>query len=239
MGELWQTRRIALTIPTVSVETYGPKVFKTPHLDRLTHDRAIKLTDVCLATAAAPLYFPLHGIGKKEGYYRDDLFVDGGLWANNPSMVGLLEAIEILTETRQDQRPIHIFSLGTCSGPVDQSHLRQNPRGGLVTWGAGKDVMELSLATSANAMNFMAKLLATAFSRNGQEIIYGRIPDPEMTSQQQSCLGLDRADPEAFRIMDQLAATNEARILSSMGSPHDAIHQSFRELFQQLPVLAQ
>jgi hypothetical protein len=236
MDDVWRARQIALTIPAVSIETYGPKVFKTPHLERLTHDRQVKLTDVCLATGAAPLYFPLHKIGEEQGYFRNDFFVDGGLWANNPSLVGLLEAIDILTANHQS-RPIHIFSLGTCSGKVDQSHLRENPRGGLMTWNAGKDITELAIVTSANAMNFMTKLLANALSVSGPGVVYARIPDPEMTSDQQASLGLDKADPAAFEVMDQLAATNEARILSGMEDNSEPAYRSFANIFKSLPQL--
>ena len=133
LERVWAERRIALTIPAVSIESYGPKVFKTPHLERLTHDRQIKLVDICLATAAAPLYFPLHAIGERDGYFRNDLFVDGGLWANNPALVGLLEGIEMLAAASQTSRDIHVFSFGTCAGTAEQGHLRKHPEGGLKT----------------------------------------------------------------------------------------------------------
>jgi len=232
--QLWATRSVALTIPAVSVETYGPKVFKTPHIGDLTHDRQVRLIDACLASAAAPLFFPLHPIGKNEGYYRNDFFVDGGLWANNPSLVGLLEAITILTARKED-RPIHVFSFGTCAGPVERRHLRENPKGGLKTWNVGKDITELAISTSAEAMNYMAGLFATALSVRSRPVLYARIPDPEMTPQQQACIGLDRADPAAFEAMEQLAATNEKRILSSMKKPDDEAYRCLAEVFRRLP----
>src|SRR5258705_74126 len=43
---------------------------------------------ICLATSAAPLYLP--GIQIIEG----DSHVDGGLFANNPTLVGLTEAVK-------------------------------------------------------------------------------------------------------------------------------------------------
>jgi predicted acylesterase/phospholipase RssA len=234
LADVWRARAIAMVIPAVSIEKYGPKVFKTPHHERYTHDRDLRLVDICLATSAAPLFFPLHAIGLAQKYFRDDLFVDGGLWANNPSLVGMLEAIQILSD-RGTRRPIQIFSFGTCAGRVDQSHLRSNPRGGLKTWNAGKDVTELTLATSANAVDEMMGLFANALSGAGTPVMYGRIPDPEMNSQQQASLGMDKADDEAFEIMDQLAATNEARILSGMTGDQHRDYRLFGEVMQQLP----
>jgi uncharacterized protein len=234
ISDLWSSRRVALVIPAISVESYGPKVFKTPHLPRFTHDRDVKLVDACMATAAAPLFFPLHPLGMKGGYSRDDLFVDGGLWANNPALVGLIEAMEIQQAART-MRPIQIFSFGTCGGIVDQSYLRSHPEGGLQTWNVGKDVTELAVSSSAKAMDFMTKLLANALRHSGRSVIYERIPDPEMTSEQQVALGLDKADPVAFKIMDSLAATNETRILSSIQS-HNPAYSLLADAFQSLPL---
>ncbi len=235
LEELWANRKIALTLPSISVENYGPKVFKTPHLARLTHDRRLKLSEVCLATSAAPLFFPLHSISRSTGYFRDDLFVDGGLWANNPSLVALLEAIEITAAASQQTRAIEIFSLGTCSGKVDQSHLKADPKGGLRTWNFGKDITELAVTTSANAMDFMSNLLAKALSSSGRKVTYARIPDPEMTSTQQAALGMDRADDHAFKIMEQLAATNETRILSGIEDPDNSAYRNFAAILRNLP----
>lgn len=39
-----------------------------------------------MATAAAPTYFKAI---KRDGY----TFVDGGVWANNPVMIGLVDAL--------------------------------------------------------------------------------------------------------------------------------------------------
>jgi len=234
LNQLWASRGVALAIPAISIEFYGPKVFKTPHLPRLTHDRELKLVDVCIATGAAPLFFPLHRIGTKEHYKQEDYFVDGGLWANNPSLVGLIEAME-MQQAAGTKRPIQIFSFGTCGGIVDQSHLRANPEGGLQTWNFGKDVTELAVSSSAKGMDFMTRLLAKSLTDSGWRVTYERIPDPEMTSDQHMALGLDKADPGAFEIMDRLAATNEARILSAIQS-HNPAYAYLAELFHTLPL---
>jgi hypothetical protein len=233
LSDVWLERVIALAIPAVSIENYGPKVFKTPHARRFTHDPDLRLVDVCLATSAAPLFFPLHPINKAKGYFQDDLFVDGGLWANNPSLVGLIEAIEIISLGDAPGRPIRIFSLGTCAGPVDQSHLKSDSAGGLKTWNAGKDVTELTLATSANAVDAMAGLLAHSLTALGIPITYVRLLDPEMNSKQHAALGMDKADDEAFRTMDSLASTNQVRILSGMKD--DPRYQLFGEILRTLP----
>jgi predicted acylesterase/phospholipase RssA len=233
LADVWARRRIAMAIPTVSIENYGPKVFKTPHDSRFTHDLNVSLVDVCLATSAAPLFFPLHPLSESGNYFRNDLFVDGGLWANNPSLVGLIEAIEMLAVAKSPRRPIHIYSIGTCAGPADQSRLKAAPAGGLRTWMFGKDITELTLATSAHAMGAMTDLLAHALTSHGLPIMFSRLPDPEMTSQQHATIGMDKADDQAFQTMESLAATNETRILSDMKT--NAHYQLFTDLLRTLP----
>lgn len=75
-----------LLMPAFNLESGKVRVFKTPHADDLWHDKDLKIVDCVLATTAAPLYFQPHGM--KGGTY-----VDGGIGANNPSLIALVEAI--------------------------------------------------------------------------------------------------------------------------------------------------
>lgn len=236
LADVWQDRRIGLIIPTISIANYGPKTFKTPHLPEYTHDRNVQLVDACLASSAAPLFFPLHAIGQKHGYFCNDYFVDGGLWANNPSIVALIEAVHVLTQ-RQENRAIELYSFGTCGATGDNAHLKASPEGGLQTWNAGLEIMELALACSAKSASNMTDYLAKTLSLRGTSVIAHRFPDPEMTDEQHACLGLDKADAPAFELMEQLAATNEGRILSEMNDPKNIPHASLAEVFNNLPQL--
>ena len=66
-------------------------------------DGNILLRDAVKASCAAPLYFDPVNI-------EDKLYCDGGIWANNPAIVGYVEAI---TNFRQRAENIKIFSIGT------------------------------------------------------------------------------------------------------------------------------
>lgn len=57
---------------------------------------------MALATSAAPTFF-------KPANVKSSYFVDGGLWANNPSLVGVIEGIK----TGYNLEEIHLLSLGT------------------------------------------------------------------------------------------------------------------------------
>ena len=89
-------------IPAFEGQHGEPYLFKTPHHEDYKKDLHEKLVTVGLATAAAPTYFASM---KRDGY----IFVDGGIWANNPAMVGVVEAISCFGAERTQ---IKLLSLG-------------------------------------------------------------------------------------------------------------------------------
>jgi uncharacterized protein len=61
-------------------------IFKTPHHPDYRIDGRERMVTVGQATSAAPCYFR----ALDAGGYR---FVDGGVWANNPIMIGLVDTL--------------------------------------------------------------------------------------------------------------------------------------------------
>ena len=96
-----------LCIPSFEGEYGEVFVFKTPHHRAFNKDSKESMVKVALATAAAPTYFRPH----RDGGYT---FVDGGIWANNPIMVGLTEALTSFDVARDRVR---ILSLGCGTDP--------------------------------------------------------------------------------------------------------------------------
>lgn len=112
-----------LCIPSCDGRHGDVYVFKTPHHPDFKKDQHELMTTVAAATAAAPTYFqPLD-----SGGYR---FLDGGLWANNPVMVGLVDA---LTCFDVDPHQVRILSLGCGDEPFRVSD-RMMRWGGLLSW---------------------------------------------------------------------------------------------------------
>jgi len=77
-------------------------VFKTPHHPDFHLDGTQTMVDVAQATSAAPTYFRSHD----SGGYR---FIDGGLWANNPVMLAM---VDVLTCFCLDPSDIQVLSIG-------------------------------------------------------------------------------------------------------------------------------
>ena len=115
--------RIRLCIPCFDGRHSEVYVFKTPHHPDYRTDRFDPMIRAALATAAAPVYFrPL-----VEGGYT---FVDGGVWANNPSMLAVIEA---LTAFDVERDRIDLLSLG-CGDDPYRVNWWQRRFGGLFFW---------------------------------------------------------------------------------------------------------
>lgn len=113
-----------LVIPSLNLETGEVYIYKTAHHPRFERDYKIEAVDVALATAAAPTYFPVH-----QGATGIPL-VDGGMWANNPIGMAVVEAIGILGWPKDE---LHVLSLGCTAAPI-RSDLGRRLAGGLTYW---------------------------------------------------------------------------------------------------------
>lgn len=79
-----------LIIPAWNPVARSVHIYKTPHHKRLCTDYKALAVDVALATAAAPAYFQQHTTEHHVG------LIDGGVWANNPAGIAVVEAIGLL-----------------------------------------------------------------------------------------------------------------------------------------------
>jgi len=93
-----------LLIPTFLAANSKPRILKTPHDPRLRSDWRLPMWAVAMATSAAPTYLPAF-------HYGGNRYLDGGLWANNPSLVAVVEAIEMGAALEN----IRVLNLSTTS----------------------------------------------------------------------------------------------------------------------------
>jgi len=203
MHDVFAGRGISLSIPAVLMSEHRAWVFKkTPQSG--VRDDHYPLVDVCMATSAAPICRSLAAIddpntptGPKQ------VFADGGLWANNPIMVGLVDA---LTIAGPDQ-PIEIFSLGTCPRPEGVHLDAETAHRSMLGWTLGADVAPLSIAAQEFAFDHMARLLANAISNCGRPIRRVRFPNKPVPASMMPYLALDDTRQEAMdRLIQQAHA---------------------------------
>jgi patatin-like phospholipase/acyl hydrolase len=98
-----------LVIPAFMMPKTEIAVFKTDHHEDFRNDHATPMWKVARATSAAPTY--LKGLEHEES---GRIFIDGGVWANNPLMVALVDAV---TAYDIGFEQIEVFSIGTGNAP--------------------------------------------------------------------------------------------------------------------------
>ena len=106
LGEVALTR---LVIPAFTMPKTEIAVFKTDHHKDFKNDHATPMWKVARATSAAPT--DLRGLEHEES---GRIFIDGGVWANNPVMVALVDAVTSY-DVSFDQ--VKILSIGTGNAP--------------------------------------------------------------------------------------------------------------------------
>lgn len=113
-----------LVIPTVRAKQGQAEVIVTPHSPNRTAYRNISAVDAALASSAAPTYFDEAII---DGVVTLEKFLDGGIWANNPILPALAEAIRHL-KIPLDR--IDVLSIGTLSSESDFTDQLGKGKGG-------------------------------------------------------------------------------------------------------------
>lgn len=187
-----------LVVPSVDGRYGDLYLFRTPHHPDLVLDRGESMTKVALATSAAPTYFrPLD-----EGGYT---FLDGGIWANNPVMVGL---VDVLSCFDVDRARIRILSVG-CGAHGFRVTGRQRTRGGLwhgrrifdasthfqslsalgqarlllgapavVRIDVGSEIKEIALDDSARASRHLPSAASAALGAHGEAVFSTFLTEP-------------------------------------------------------------
>jgi len=150
LGEI----QIPLIIPATDIGNGCVHVFKSSYHGDFVRDKNILIADAVLASCGAPTYFDPY---KVEEY----ILADGGLWANNPSLVAVIDAKRRLAI---DLNKVKVFSLGSGSSLKSYSqkdYWWKNLFGwGILTrWGRAKFIDMLMNLQTQTANNMLGLLL--------------------------------------------------------------------------------
>ena len=138
-----------LIIPATDIGNGGVHVFKSNYDEGVVRDRDVKVVDAVLASCSAPSYFSPARVGPYQ-------LSDGGLWANNPSLVVVTEAISRLGAERSQ---IRLLSVGTGIGKNYYPVASGGMWGFMTGWGMLKFISMLMNLQSATASNVVQLLL--------------------------------------------------------------------------------
>lgn len=134
------------------INTYdaiGGRIFllKTAHHKRFQFDINALAVDVALATSAAPTYFDFAPFPEHE----NASYVDGGVWANCPTLAGLVEAVSFCNTSLEQ---IDMLSIGTVTEPFN---IAKQKNAGVVQWNVG--LINLMMNAQIEAAFAQANLL--------------------------------------------------------------------------------
>jgi hypothetical protein len=152
-----------LVIPSFEGLHGEPFLYKTPHHPDYQKDRHKKFAHVALHTTAAPSYYPAVD---DDGY----VMIDGGIWANNPVMNALVDALACY-DIRREQ--VRILSIGTGDSTFTVDEKAR--AGGATDWAFMRSFNAAARAQSKNA-------LGQAYLLVGKSNV-ARIDAPESDSQ--------------------------------------------------------
>ncbi|MEM8865578.1 MAG: patatin-like phospholipase family protein, partial [Planctomycetota bacterium] len=140
--------------PTVNLSRGRSQVFRTHHFPIPPSD-SVEMTnpevvDILMASTAAPTYFPHATIAGED-------YADGGLWAINPSILAIAEAMKIrqfctgdYCAPHFDTSGIYLLSIGT--GNISYSLSPPGGDAGALFWaGHAADIMSVSQVQGVQA----------------------------------------------------------------------------------------
>ncbi|KAK9109771.1 hypothetical protein Sjap_017831 [Stephania japonica] len=192
VGDITVSRTLTnVVIPAFDVKLLQPTIFKTTaaKADALMN---AKLSDVCLSTSAAPVYFPAHFFETQDfkGYTRSFNLIDGGVAVNNPTVLAMTTVAEEIKKKNpvfrnfkpMDCNRFLIISLGTGAAKEKEGYSAHE----VSSWGSLQWVfhnlktplIDIYGEASSDMVDFYASVLfhAQGFAGN-----YLRIQDDTLT----------------------------------------------------------
>jgi hypothetical protein len=152
-----------VVIPSYDLSAPGPFFFKREYAKSAEHSWDVPMTKVARATSAAPTYFAPAVLPSFEKGDRDHALVDGGTFANNPTIAAYADALRLADEGAK----LLVVSVGTGHPPdtpgsgaipvaVDDAHAW-----GLAQW--ARPILDIVLDGVAKAVEYqMAQISGAA-----------------------------------------------------------------------------
>jgi len=196
-------------IPAVNYTTGKGQFFKTPHHPSFELDHKLSIVDVGLATAAAPVYFPIARNPRGA-------FVDGGLVGNAPGFFGLHEVKHFLAGNGPAK--IRVLSIGTMTNGATMKGSAKLDRG-LVQW--GPRLFDLVISAQESSVDYMLKQIL--------QDDYVPVDEKPTPDQSEDVKALDEVTQAATNTLKDRAAHTFQRVL---GEPR---FQPFRTHIAKAP----
>lgn len=159
-------RKLGQSVENVAITSFDtisakPVVFRSNYRGKKRRFSHVKISEIGLATSAAPTYFP--AAESEDGLSM----IDGGIWANCPAMVGVTEAVNCFGQSVDE---VSVLSIGTTS---EIRFIENNLlAGGKLDWATA--IAPVMLHASKKAALKQASDLAKHLHRIDKEVEPGR-----------------------------------------------------------------
>lgn len=176
-----------LCIPAYNLTDGKPRIFKRDY-GCLNQDNDKTYVDVALATSAAPTYLPIHNVNKTN-------YIDGGVYANNPILVGLTEYLFKWTNKGMFDG-VDILSISSCDKNYGWS-----PRKKRLSFFKWRETLFdcYSHGQEKNEMVFLEKLSKSGALNFDLNIV--RIENEKLSGNQEQIISMDNASSRALDIL--------------------------------------
>ena len=194
-------------IPIYDLIRGNPSVLKTKYHSAFERDYHIPAYQAAMATSAAPTYFSPYTAnyidlnGTKKDFANK---VDGGVMANNPTLVALIEALKAF---KVDMSDLEILSLGTGYKKFTDGNSRK--KWGLHYWmikNKRKRLIELFMQSQSQLVANYISLLHQGIDKSEKEnpnFVYDRI---DVLLNQDNSIEMDESNPAKIKSFAELAS---------------------------------
>lgn len=158
-----------LIVTSVDITTMTPRFHKSDFADKNRARVDEKLSNAIVASASAPVYFPV-----ATGLIHSESLIDGGIVANNPSMVGIIDALTFERDSKRGtKKPEHLedillLSIGTGAQTEIPYDLKPLMNAGGIDWlvqlplgryQQSTPLIDILMASQVTLVEFQAKTL--------------------------------------------------------------------------------
>jgi patatin-like phospholipase/acyl hydrolase len=147
-------------ITSVALQTGKPRLHKSGYLARNQERLTEKLSDIAIATSAAPTFFKAHSPDHSQN------LVDGGICANNPSLIALIDSLQFDGPSRRgtakpsDCTNIALLSIGTGEQPKMPYQVASLNDGGIADW--NRHIITLLMESQSTLADSQTRFLLPA-----------------------------------------------------------------------------
>jgi patatin-like phospholipase/acyl hydrolase len=192
--------KVKLLIPTYSLGDGATQVLKTAHTSDLIMDKHIPMYMAAMATSAAPTFF--NAYSNKFKRIGSDTFedfsnkVDGGVYANNPSMLGIIEAT---TRLKEELNNIQLLSIGTGQYRYEEAKTKKMWSVAYWVWIKKKRIFELFMQSQSQLVHNSVNIL----HQYNQDFVYKRI---DLEFNHNFKVAMDDKNPEKLKRLAEKAS---------------------------------